>query len=236
MVKRMMVAAIFVGVAVVGSVAWADGWWSSLFGGSKAEKPVAAAPMSPTAMANLGDALAIQDTDRVMGSMMAPVTLIEYASMTCSHCADFTTKTMPQVKKDWIDTGKVKYVLRDLAWDNLAVGMAKVARCAPADQYYPIAEALFASQANIVTSNDPLSRIKDVASGFGMSGEQVEACVKDSALHDQVEASKKVAMEGLGIRGTPTVFVNGERIDGAADYDTLKKTLEAKYAEATQGN
>ncbi len=233
MMKRMTVVTMLVGIAVVGGAAWAaDGWLGGLFGGKK-ETPAAPVAQVAAAPAETDNALDIMPTDRVLGSMMAPVTMIEYASMTCSHCADFTTKTMPEVKKNWVDTGKVKYVLRDLAWDNLAVGMAKVARCAPAEQYYPLVDALFANQMNIVTNNDPLKEIKRVAATFGMDDAKVEACVKDADLHAQVEASKKTAMEVLGIRGTPSTFINGVKVDGFASYDEVKQVLEAQYA-ATQ--
>lgn len=240
MMKKITVAAVFVGVAVIGGAAWAadnGGWLSGWFDSAKAavSKPAATAKPAAAAqpVANVGNVLEIQPGDRVMGSMMAPVTMIEYASMTCSHCADFTLKTMPQVKKDWVATGKVKYVLRDLAWDDMAVGITKVARCAPAQQYYGIVEAFFKNQMNIVTSNDPLGQIKNVAAGFGMDGAKVEACVKDADLHERVAASKKTATETLGIRGTPTTFVNGVKIDGAAPYEEVKPILEAAYAKAT---
>lgn len=239
MMKKMTVAAVFVGIAVVGGAAWAadggwlDGWINSAKAAVSKPAAVAAKPAVAQPVANAGNALDIMPGDRVMGSMMAPVTMIEYASMTCSHCAEFTLKTMPQVKKDWVATGKVKYVLRDLAWDDMAVGITKVARCAPAQQYYGIVEAFFKNQMNIVTSNDPLAEIKNVAAGFGMDGAKVEACVKDAELHARVEASKKTATEVLGIRGTPTTFVNGVKIDGAAPYEEVKPVLEAAYAKAT---
>lgn len=236
MMKKVTVAAVFAGIAVIGGAAWAadgwlDGWWNSAK--AAVAKPTASAVVAaPTPTPTAANALEIAPGDRVMGSMMAPVTMIEYASMTCSHCADFTLKTMPQVKKDWIATGKVKYVLRDLAWDDMAVGISKVTRCAPAQQYYGMVDAFFKNQMNIVTSNDPLGAIKNVAAAFGMDGPRVEACVKDAALHERVAASKKTATEVLGIRGTPTTFINGVKIDGAAPYDEVKKVLEAEYAKA----
>lgn len=234
LMKKMTVVALLAGVAVVGSAVWAadGGWFDGWFG--KKEATTASAPAksaAPAATVAAGNALDIQATDRVLGSMTAPVTIVEYASMTCSHCADFATKTMPQVKKDWINTGKAKYVLRDLAWDNLAVGMAKVARCAPASKFMPLADAFFANQMTIVTSNEPLAEIKKVAATYGMDSAKVEECVKDADLQAQVEASKDTAMNQLGVRGTPAVFVNGVKVDGAVDYAELKKTLDAAYAK-----
>ncbi|RZK98733.1 MAG: hypothetical protein EOP36_21050, partial [Rubrivivax sp.] len=168
MMKQMTVAAILAGAVVVGGAAWAADGWMGWFSGDKAAETTPARPAAASAkplpgtakVAVVGNALDIQPNDRVVGSMTAPVTMIEYASMTCNHCAHFATDVMPKVKKDYIVTGKVKYVLRDLAWDNLAIGMSKVARCAPASQFLPIADAFFANQTRIVTSNDALSVIK----------------------------------------------------------------------------
>ncbi len=245
MMKQMTVAAILAGAVVVGGAAWAADGWMGWFTGSKATTATtttttAAKPAAPAAqavpgttnVAIVGNALDIQPTDRVVGSMTAPITMIEYASMTCNHCAHFATDVMPKVKKEYIVTGKVKYVLRDLAWDNLAIGMAKVARCAPPSQFLSIADAFFTNQMRIVTSNDALGEIKQIASTFGMDGAKVEACVKDADLQAQIEASKDTAMNTLGVRGTPTIFVNGQKIEAAGDYNELKKALDAAYAKA----
>lgn len=233
--KKMTVVALLASAAVVGGAVWAEGYlgW---FTGDKAPAPVLKPMVQPAApvaapLAMMGNALDIQPNDRVQGAMTAPLTMIEYASMTCSHCADFNNDTMPKVKKDWVATGKLKYVLRDLAWDNLAVGMAKVARCAPARQFSPIADAFFKNQSSIVTSNDPLAKIKEIAATFGLDSAKVDECIKDAPLQVEIENSKKVAMEGLGVRGTPAIFINGTKVDGAVDYDTLKKTLDVAYAK-----
>lgn len=235
--KKVTIGCLLLGAVVVAGTVWADGW-RSWFGGKDEAKPMAAAaaPGAPAAspMAMLGNALDIQENDRIVGSMTAPVTLIEYASLTCSHCADFATRTMPSVKKEWVDTGKVKYVMRDLAWDNLAVGMAKIARCAEPAQFFPLTNAFFMNQKMIVTSNDALGEIKKVAAPFGMDEAKVEACIKDGPLQTQVEESKRIAMEVLGVRGTPAIFINGVKVDGAVDYKTLKPTLDTAYAKAIQ--
>ncbi len=238
MMKQMTVAAILGGALVVGGAVWAADGWMGWF--NKPEKAAAPAVLSPAAakpvpgtanVAVVGNALDIQPNDRVVGSITAPVTIIEYASMTCNHCAHFATDVMPKVKKDFIESGKVKYVLRDLAWDNLAVGMAKVARCAPPSQFLPIADAFFKNQERIVTSNDALGEIKAVAKTFGLDDAKVEACVKDADLQAQIEASKDTALNTLGVRGTPTVFVNGQKVEKAGDYFELKKALDAAYAK-----
>lgn len=240
MKKMMRVAIVVLALAAAGSV-WADGWfglWSKKEAAAPAPQVaevVKAEPAADPASQTVGNPLEILPTDRVQGSMTAPVTMIEYASMTCSHCADFANETMPFVKKDWVATGKVKYVFRDLPWDNLALGMSKVARCAPANAFEPLVTALFANQKTIVLGGDPVVEIKKVASTFGMDGAKVDACIKDADLHKQVTDSKDIAMNKLGIRGTPAIFVNGTKVEGAEPYKDFRKVLEAEYAKATSG-
>jgi len=242
----MRVGLIVCLLGLVGTVWAAEGWLGKLWPFGQEHSVVAssttvsqtAAEPAPVEVKPdttvVGKPLDIQPSDRVEGAMAAPVTMIEYASLSCPHCADFTTETMPKVRHDWIETGKVKYVLRDLPWDNLALGMAKVARCAPADKFQPLVRAFFAGQKDIMLSNDPLSRINKIAADVaGMNADTVEACIKDVKLHAQVLGSKEIAMQKLGVKGTPTIFVNGTEVDGAVDYDTLKKTLDAAYAKAT---
>lgn len=218
--KMMLLTAVAAGVMVSGAAAaLAQGVSATAAPGPV---PAAALPANP---------LDIASTDRVLGSPMAPVTIIEYASMTCSHCGDFARETFPLVKKEWIDTGKAKYVLRDLPWDDLALGMSKIARCAPANQFYPLVETFFANQEKIVTGKDPLGEIKKITRVAGMSDAQVETCVKDAALHTEVTGSKDTAMNRLGVKGTPAFFVNGTRVEGAAAYKDFKKNLEDAYAK-----
>lgn len=209
-------------------------WWP--WGKTEAEGAPKGTPITPAAPVQMpeavqatpamGHALQVQATDRIMGNPAAPITIIEYASLTCSHCRDFHKQTLPTVKKDWIDTGKARYILRDLPWDNLALGMSKVARCAPAQSFYPLVDAFFTSQEAIVTGVDTLGEIKKVARLAGLDGPAVEACVKDGPLHAQILGSKETALKDLGVTGTPTIFVNGIKVDGAVEYKVLEKSLQ----------
>ncbi len=238
--RTRLVLSVSVGLVLVAaaSLSFAEGWFSGLFG-SKAS-PAAAAPAALPVAQNLGakptraEALQIQSTDRVLGQFAAPVTIIEYASMTCGHCAEFKTATMPSVKKEWIETGKAKYVLRDLPWDPLALGMSAVARCVPAEQFYPLSDALFAAQKRIVTSGNPLPEINAVAAMAGLNEAAVQACIRDEAKQQEILRSKEIALHVLEVKGTPAIFVNGELVPGAVKYSVLKPTLESAYAKATQ--
>jgi protein-disulfide isomerase len=239
MTKKTLAVTALAGVLLVGGtgVVLAQ-WW-----GGREEKPAVSADAAQAAATTVAaqsydvsglqaNPLQIQNWDRVMGSMSAPVTFIEYASMTCSHCAEFHQKAIPQLIKEYVETGKVKYVLRDMAWDNMALGMAKLARCAPANQYYPLVKDLFDNQMAIVTSRNPKGEIERVASGYGMDAAKVEACVKDQPLHGLVLAMKDSAMKGLGVQGTPTSFVNGTKIDGGLPWKDVKAVVDAELAKA----
>lgn len=230
---------VWSGVLAVAVVASASAAW---FGWGKDEvpaAPVAAAegagsPVQlPEVAAELpmGHPLKIQPTDRVLGQPEAPITIVEYASMTCGHCAEFHKTTVAQIEKDWVATGKAKYVLRDLPWDNLAMGMTKVTRCAPAESYYPLVKAMFAAQESIIKGVDTLGEIKKVARMAGLDGTAVEACIKDGPLHAQINGVKDVAVSELKITGTPTTFINGIRVDGGLPYaDVLKVLQQAEEA------
>lgn len=234
-----------IGAAVVaGVLAW-NGWMPT-WGTDQTQQPAAAtetaAPAQPAAgeqtaeqmeAAFVANPLQIQDFDVVLGSFSAPVTVFEYASMTCSHCKHFHDDVFGKLKAEWIDTGKVKFVMRDMPWDNLAVGMTKITRCGNPANRYPLISAFFASQDAIIGAADPLPEIKKVAAQTGMTGEQVEACIRDEKIHGVVMLQKMVAQRDMKIQGTPTLFVNGRRLDGAPEYDVLKKMLDEAYAVAT---
>ncbi len=129
--------------------------------------------------ADLGKAGPLGDV--VMGDANAPVTIIEYASMTCSHCATFHNTTYPEMKKKYIDTGKVKYILREFPLDPLAAAGFMLARCSGNDKYYPIVEMLFQKQGEWVTQN-PIPPLLALAKQMGFTQESFEACLKDQKV------------------------------------------------------
>jgi protein-disulfide isomerase len=242
--KSLLVAIVIIKMVVAVSVVYAEGWLSNWWpkpevsqSGSKAAPSAVSAPADAATPATTSGTvpsrqqiLQTQPQDRVKGSPMAPVTIIEYASLSCSHCASFHTETLPKVQKNWIDTGKANYVLRDLPWDNMAFGMAKIARCAPPAQFYSLIDIFFTKQKDIFTSANPLEELKTITAQAGMSPAQTDACIADPALHEQVLSVKNNARNVLQINGTPAFFINGTEVDGAVKYEVLNKALEAAYA------
>jgi len=185
--------------------------------------------LSPTpALAAAGDAakeLAVQPSDRILGKAEAPITIIEYASLTCPHCAHFDVTVLPKLKEKWIDTGKAKLILRDYPLDEPALRAAMVARCAPADRFYPLIDTFFAQQEQWVTSRDYRAALEKLVKLGGMSDKEFKACISDKKLEDQVAQSRLIASQQLGVDATPTFFINGKKFDGAPTVEAFDQAL-----------
>ena len=189
-----------------------------------------AADSSPGA-SDAASLLAISKDDRILGSPTAPITIVEYASLTCPHCAHFTDEVLPEIKKKWIDTDKVKLVLRDFPLDDEAVHASMIARCAPHDRFYAFIDTFFADQANWAAAPDYRAALSRLAELGGMSKNEVDSCLKDATLENQVISSRLVAANQLGVNATPTFFVNGTKFTGAPtveEFDKLLSGLSAK--------
>jgi protein-disulfide isomerase len=169
--------------------------------------------------------LKVGSSDRILGNPNAPITIIEYASMTCPHCAHFADEVLPQLKKKWIDTGKVRLVVRDFPLDGEAVHASMIARCAPPDRFYAFVDTFFADQANWVTAPDYQAALTRLAELGGMGKAEVEKCLTDNKLEDQILNSRLVASKDLDVNATPTFFVNGTKFTGDPTVEAFDKLL-----------
>ena len=186
----------------------------------------------PPSEADMAAVLAIKPTDIGMGDPNAPVKMIEYASSGCSHCAEMALETIPKVKAAYMDTGKVYYVLRDFPLDNVAVGASLLARCLPKDKFYGFMDVLFAEQK--AWHNPEIPDLKEaliaMAAKGGLSRDEAEACLKNEANFAVMRDGQKEAAEILKIDGTPTTFVNGKRLSGAAKFEDVEALITAANA------
>jgi len=162
--------------------------------------------------------------DEVLGKPDAPVTIVEYASMTCGHCATFHTKTYPILKQRYIDTGKVRYIMREFPLDPLAAAGFMLARCAGKDKYYPMIEVLFQKQDQWAVQQ-PIPPLTAIAKQAGFTQESFEACLSDQKVLDGIEATRTRGSEKLGVNSTPTFFVNGKIMRGAVSIEELEKEI-----------
>lgn len=165
--------------------------------------------------------------ENALGDAAAPNTVIEYSSMTCPHCARFHQNVVPDLKSKYIDTGKVRYIIREFPLDNLAFAAFMLARCVAPEKYFPFIEVLYAKQKDwAFGEGDPVPRLFKMAQQAGFTKESFETCLKDQKLLDGIAAVRKRANEKFGVSSTPTLFVNGKLLKGASGIEDIEKLLE----------
>jgi len=204
----------------------------------------ALAPYAALAQAN-PEALAAAGPlpDQFIGQPNAPVTIIEYASMTCPHCATFHTQTFPQLKAAYLDTGKARFVLREFPLDPAAAAAFMLARCAAGDEtrlgsptgpagsaerYYAVVDALFAQQRTWASAQNVEQSLFDVARQAGFSRESFQACLTNQKLYEAVTQQGERAAKQFEVRSTPTFFVNGKLQRGALTFAEFSKLIDAE--------
>jgi protein-disulfide isomerase len=183
---------------------------------------------SPGARAQTVNGLDLADPgplpDHVLGSSTAPVTIIEYVSMTCSHCAMFAIDTFPDLKAQFIDTGKVRYIVREFPLDGLAAVAAMLIRSAGDDKYYDAMAELFRQQRQWTTGGRVQQLMTLAVTRLGFTEASFNACITDQDLLDRVGKARERA-SAFGVRSTPTFFINGERHDGFATINEMKRLI-----------
>jgi protein-disulfide isomerase len=163
-----------------------------------------------------------------LGNEKAPVTIIEYASMTCSHCAAFHKNTYPAFKAKYIDTGKVRYTLREFPLDPLAAAAFMLARCTPGgtEKRAGLIDVLFDQQRTWAFTDKPLQALTEITRQAGFSQETFESCLKNQELYDGVTKTRDLASQKFGVTSTPTFFINGRKQTGDISIEALDKLLE----------
>jgi len=199
----------------------------SLLAGFSKLGPIAEAAAQSATAADVAKPVSLPDM--ALGPANATVTITEYASMTCPHCADFNEKVFPKLKSEYIDTGKVRYVFREFPLDIKAAAGSMLARCIGKDdagKYFAVVDMLFRQQSEWALKNttETLTRIGRQA---GFSGQQVEDCLKDQALLDKIAADQKYAADVLKVSSTPFFFINGEVLKGDTRFEEFDKRIKA---------
>ena len=165
--------------------------------------------------------------DIVQGKADASVTIVEYASMTCSHCAAFHHEVFPQLKRNYVDAGKVKFILREFPLDPLATAAFMLARVLD-DKRDAAVDLLFAQQRNWAFVDKPLDGLANVLKQAGLGQEKFEATLKDTQLQSNIVAVRDRAAEKFSVNSTPTFFINGEKYTGEITYSDFEKIIAAK--------
>lgn len=188
------------------------------------------APSSPAAK----PAVAGQPVYRefIQGNPKAKVTVIEYASLTCGHCKAFQDTTYPELKKNYIDTGKIRFVYRDYPLDGLAAAGALLARCAPGDKGKVMIDLMFKNQTEWVRSQTPIEPLRGYAQLAGMSTADVDACLKNEGIMNKIREVMDTAATTYKVQSTPTFFVNEAKHQGAIPYAEMAEILDDAIADA----
>lgn len=184
-----------------------------------------------------GGNASISADDMVLGDANAPVTLIEYASVTCPHCAAFHEEAWDQLKANYIDTNKVRFVFREYPTppEQVAVAGFQIARCggASAEQYFARVGELFRQQRAMFatgTSQGIRSKLLEIGAAAGLSQEQVEQCIADQSSVTRIRDTVETANREFNVTGTPTFIINGERYNGAPTYEGISQAIDAASA------
>ena len=214
--RNLMIGAGAVALAVLGGIAY----FAANRSGDDADARRPAGPISAAELMAAGPL-----AEQAQGAADAPVTIVEYASATCPHCAHFHLTTFPELKKRYIDTGKVRFVFREFPLDPVATGAFMLARCAGNDRYFALLDLLFHEQRQWAVNN-PLPPLFNVVKQAGFTQESFNACLADRQLRDGVEKTGQRAADRFGVRSTPTFFINGNVVRGSFEVEDLDKVIE----------
>lgn len=164
--------------------------------------------------------------DIVIGKADAPVTIVEYASMTCPHCADFHAQAYPAIKQDYLDTGKAKLILREFPFDPRALAAFMLARCAGDERRTAMIDVLFDQQRQWAAAENASVELLKIAQLAGMNQDQFKACLSDKDLQGKVVAVQEAGQNEFGVSATPTFFINGDKYSGALSADEMAAVIE----------
>ena len=196
---------------------------------SPSSTPPAATVVAPVIMVPLDQLMATGVLpDIVQGAATAPITIVEYASMTCSHCAAFHETTWPELKSKYIDPGRVKFILREFPLDPLATAGFMLARCAGPEKRNVMVDQLFAQQKTWAFVDKPIEPLLAIAKQIGFSQTDFETCLRNQDLYEQVSQTRERAAADFNIDSTPTFFINGRKLTGEltiADFDRVLDPL-----------
>ena len=162
--------------------------------------------------------------DHIQGNEKAPVTVVEYASLTCPHCEHFHATVYPVLKK-YIDSGKVRFIFREFPRDPVDIGAFMLARCAPADKYFAMVDVLFDQQKNWAFTKDAAKQLLMIAKQAGFTEESFDKCLSDKELAAKIRDVGKRGYESFKVDSTPTVFINGQVYKGEMTPEAMVKAL-----------
>lgn len=217
-------------VAVLAVILIAGGGWFLSQGGTTP-------PDVPLGAADAQEAAEDVDTSSIVemaqGADDAPVTIIEYASFTCPHCATFHQNQYKQLKSEYVDTGKVKFIYREVYFDRYGLWASMIARCGGEERFFGITDLIFKGQSEWVRAGEPaaiVEELRKIGRLAGLDNDQLESCLQDGDKAQTLVAWYQKNAEEHDVRGTPSFVINGEKYSNMA-YDEFKAVIDGKLGE-----
>jgi protein-disulfide isomerase len=221
--RSWLAVAALVILLIGGAMAWTK-WGDRLGGVSSQTAPSASAATAETVMA----APVIGPDDLVVGKAEAPVTMVEYASLTCPHCAHFANDILPQIRAAYIDKGLVKLVYRDYPLDGVALRAAMLVHCLPKDRSFAMVETLFQTQEQWAGDKDPVAALDRTARLGGLDQPAIDACIANQALKEKIVSGAQSAEGAYKVDSTPTFIIGTEKVSGAQSFEVFQKIFDAQ--------
>ena len=174
----------------------------------------------------LSESSAAEPQEQVLGSPDAPVTIIEYASLTCPHCAQFHNEVLPALKERYIAPGKVRLIYRDFPLDQTALAAAALAHCAGPERYFSMLDVLFETQSNWARADDPIAALKRLGKLGGLNEPEMAACLADEELSEGILRERLAGQNQYDIGSTPTFIIDGKAYAGSRGVEEFGKLLD----------
>ncbi len=168
--------------------------------------------------------------EKVLGPVDAPVTMLAFESLSCPHCATFHQGAWPEVKEQYVDTGKVRFVYRDFPTNEAGAVAAMMARCVPPDRYFGMIEMLYRTQDSWLRSADPVESLRQTARLGGLTAEEFEQCVSNEELFQFIRNGQNAASAEYGVDSTPTFMIGDRKIVGPQSFEVFQDAIEAELS------
>lgn len=168
----------------------------------------------------------LYEDDRILGDAEAKVTILEYASLTCPHCATLHNEVLPRIKSEWIDTGKARLVYRHFPLDGVALRAAALTDCLPAERHYAFLDLLFEGQEKWARSSDPVAALGQRAKLAGLAQSEIDRCLADEAAMAKIMERREEGSKLYDVDSTPTLIINGRKLSGTRSYEEIEKVLQ----------
>lgn len=160
--------------------------------------------------------------EKKIGTEEANIEIIEFASLTCGHCAKFHNEVFPKIKKEFIDTGKVSFIYQDFPLDKFALKASVIARCSGEKKFFSFLKVLYSKQKDWTRTEDPFRSLLKIAKLGGLKNEEIKVCVGNKSIEDGILKQRLNASKKFDINATPTLYINGEKYDGDLTFEALK--------------